>query len=604
MQTPQPRAGERPVDAYPQIAEDLQAGRLDQAEQALHQLLIRHPREAFAHYQMGRCQRARGNLPAAIGAYRRAIALAPELAEAHTSLGNALRASGRLGEAIEAHTRAAQLQPRLPQAHLNLGNALFASGQPAAAARAYSQALSLQAGWDKARRGMLIAQAASYLGEGRWSDAEQAHRRLVGEFPDSAPLWIGLGIAAWQLGQAGAARQAFEEAWALDPHDGAACVHVATLLNQQGLWAEALPWHERVQSRLPGEPMLLIEQASALMFCAHYHQALECLERALAIDPECLPAAYHRAFVRLMLGDYAGGYRDFELRFTPGFVYPKGRPSFAVPAWQGEDLRGRSLLVWTEQGMGDALQFARYLPLLADRELSQLSVRVHGGLERLLQASFPQLDVASASVEPTLPAELECPLMSLPLLLGCSGERLADAVPYLHTPAQLAADWAKRLGPRQRPRIGLAWAGHPGQARNRVRSIPLALLVEFSAHFAGRCEFHVLQKGEGRRELDRLDAPQWLRSADACEDFADTAALIGALDLVITVDTSVAHLAGGLGQACWILLAQVPDWRYGAAGQQCGWYPQARLFRQDGAGDWAGVLVRLEAALDEWLLRA
>ena len=332
-----PRSSDQLASEHAQIAQDLQEGRLDNAELALSALLARHPRLAFAHYQMGRCHRARGNLPAAIAAYRRAIALAPELAAAYTSLGNALRANGQLAEAIEAQTRAALLQPRLPQAHFNLGNALFASGQPAAAARAYSQALSLQPGWDKARRGMLIAQAATYLHDGRWTDAELAHRRLVAEFPDSPPLWIGLGIAAWQLGQPVDARQAFEQAWQLDPEDGAACAHVATLLNQQSLWAEALPWHERVQARLPGDPVLLTEQASALMFCARYEDALDCLEQALAIDPGHSPAAYHRAFVRLMLGDYARGYTDFELRFTPGFVYPDGRPPFAMPPWQGED---------------------------------------------------------------------------------------------------------------------------------------------------------------------------------------------------------------------------------------------------------------------------
>ncbi|MEY8879645.1 MAG: glycosyltransferase, partial [Leptothrix sp. (in: b-proteobacteria)] len=149
----------------------------------------------------------------------------------------------------------------------------------------------------------------------------------------------------------------------------------------------------------------------------------------------------------------------------------------------------------------------------------------------------------------------------------------------------------------------LAWAGHPGQARNRLRSVPLARLSELTAHFAGRCDFHVLQKGEGLAELDGLDAPL-LRSSDGCEDFADTAALIGQLDLVITVDTSVAHLAGGLGHPCWILLAHVPDWRYGPAGEQCGWYPQARLFRQETDGDWQGVLERVRRALEDWLVQA
>jgi tetratricopeptide (TPR) repeat protein len=508
-----------------------------------------------------------------------------------------------LREAIAAYHSALALCPHAAEVHLNLANAQFALGEPAAAAESYRRVLHLQPFHAAARRGMQTAQAHDMLANRRWHDAAEAYARLTNDFPGIAAMQVGLGIALWQSEDLEGSAAALAAARRIDAPDRSAAGEFGALLNAHGLWTEALAWFARYFERGGSRTAsVLTEYASALYFSGGFGEALQLLNEVLSRDPKNRRARYHRSFVHLMLGRMHEGFADFEERFAPGFVYPQGRPSFAMPPWQGEDLSNRHLLVWTDQGMGDALQFARYLPALRARCIGKLSVRVHGPLASLLQASFQDLDLESSAVPTEAAPDYECALMSLPLRLGSEADPLPVPIPYLRIPQDRRLVWEARLPRGSRLRIGLAWAGHPDQARNRARSMPfstLAPLCRTDAVPGLECEFHVIQQGAALAQLDDFAALPLVRSCDACSDFADTAALMAQLDLIITVDTSVAHLAAAIGRPTWIMLARVPDWRYGMERQSCAWYPGARLFRQPTEGDWPSVIQAIQGALCE-----
>ncbi len=574
-------------------------GKTEQAITALRASLELNPASASAHYHLGRALRAVAQYDLALAHYDHSLALEPSQWDVHSSRGVLLRGMGRLQESIAAQRAALVLQPRAAEVHFNLANALFADNQAQMAIAAYRHVLTLQPEHGKARRGLLTAQGYVLLDEKRWTEAITLHLQLVAEYPDVASLQNGLAVALWQVGDFDGARAAVERAHTLDPGDGFACLHSGMLLNRRSMWSQALPWLEMACERLVDFPPALIEWGIALLHCADYQGALQKFDAACAADPTGSAGPYHRAFALLMLGQMEQGYRDFEHRFVEGYVYAAGRPQFPMPAWNGEDLAQRHLLVWTEQGAGDALQYARYLPHLADRHPGHLSVRVHAALCRLLRHSFPDLDLAEEKDALLTPADYECPLMSLPMRLGCEEDRMAIPSPYLRCPPELVTDWHTRLGLSPRLRIGLAWSGNPDQQRNAIRSIPFDALVGLIERFStsGECEFHVLQKGAGLEAMERFPKLPLIRSSEHCHDFADTGALMEALDLIITVDTSVGHLAGALARPTWILLARVPDWRYGPEGTDCVWYPTARVFRQPAQDDWTAVITEVSAAL-------
>jgi tetratricopeptide (TPR) repeat protein len=561
-------------------------------------------RNARTHYLLGRARRALGDLAGAAAAYRSALALEPQFWEVWVSLGSAERAQGRVAESIVALKRAVAIQPRALEAHLNLANALFSAGQSEAAVESYRAALSLNPNHPGALRGLMVTHAQCFLEVQRWDDARIAYERACERYPEAAIAHVGLGVARWNLGLLAEADAAFRTALALQPDDLAATLHIATLLNHRGLWTESLAWFERLQVMSPDDPAVMNGYAAALINVERLDEATALLERCLQQHPDFLMAQYNRGMLHLFAGEYRLGYVGYEQRFLPGILWRDGRPVMGAPAWQGESLHRRHLLVWAEQGMGDTVQYARYLPAIAARvaaEGGRLSCVVQQSLLPLMRDSFPSLDLRSDSDGPVEGIDFECPIMSLPLRLGMEEDFLAAQLPVLQVAPTACAGWQSRLGAARSLRIGLAWAGNPGQARNRQRSIPLSALLPLLELDA---EFHVLQKGDAA--LAELDLPELRdhpavarlqRSSDQCTDFRDTAALMCTLDLVITVDTSVAHVAAGLGCQTWILLNHLPDWRYGLTGERCVWYPDTPLLRQHATDDWTSVVTEACARL-------
>jgi tetratricopeptide (TPR) repeat protein len=488
--------------------------------------LAGEPDSAALHHHLGLSLRALGRLEAAIASFERALALESS-ASSFGCLGNALRAAGRAEEAVTAHTRSVELDPTVAESWSNLGAAYESWGRESAALLSFEQAATLR---------------------------------------PSADLLANLSGALLRANRIDSALEAAARASAADPR------HLAALLNQ----------------------------AAALRALARYPEAIAVLRRALAVDPDFADAHFNLGLALLALGEYAEGWTERQWRTRVPAVKPP-RHEGPEPRWDGSPLCGRTLLLRPEQGIGDTLQFIRYARLLshaagpAGGRVSFLSPPALAPLMRRCQG----IDEVVLASEARAPADAEAPLMDLPYLLRGTSPTPPGETPYLTADPQLVARWRTRLqgaGARPRLRIGIAWQGNPRFPDDRRRSIPLIAfrpLLESAAALGA--ELFVLQKGPGREQLEHL--PPGLPITDLGpqldEDgaaFMDTAAVVTGLDLVVTSDTALPHLAGALGARVWTLLAHAPDWRWGAAGTVTPWYPTMRLYRQPRPGDWAAVL--------------
>ena len=395
---------------------------------------------------------------------------------------------------------------------------------------------------------------------GRHDAAIASYDQAIARRPDYAHAYCNRGVVEHALGRAEAALSSYERAIALDPTDFMAHYNRALLMQDCSRWEEAL---------------------------ADY-------ERAIALNPQYADALYNRSMAQLFLGDFEAGWRGYEWRWVNARRLGIGEArTFTQPRWQGEDLSGKRLLLYSEAGLGDTLQFCRYVRLCA-RLGATVILEAQAPLVTLLERLEGVSQVlASGSALPTF--DYQSPLLSLPLAFRTTLDIIPASASYLRAEETRIAQWQTRLGPRSKPRIGLVWSGNPRNAIDARRSISLA---DWIGRLPMEFEYYRLQTQV--REPDRavLDSSSMIISFDdALLDFENTAALCACLDLVITVDTSLAHLAGALGQRTWVLLAHTPDFRWLRDRPDSPWYPSLRLYRQAAAGDWTGVFERIAADL-------
>jgi hypothetical protein len=368
---------------------------------------------------------------------------------------------------------------------------------------------------------------------------------------------------------------------------------------------ESLADYDRVLAANPRHVPALSLRGVALAALNRHGDAIDSFSRAIALEPRYGPAHLNRAFSNLVLGRYDAGWRDFEWRWTGSDTQIPLR-NFVQPPWRGEDLRGRSILVHAEQGLGDAIQFARYVPLLAERG-AQVVLEVQAPLKALFADLPARLVTFGGKVLPSPLGEgpgerdafpctdFQCAMLSLPLAFGTRADSIPANVPYLRAPPSHVEKWRARLGGTRGPRIGIAWSGNTQQRNDRNRSIPLAMLEPLRA---GPWTLVSLQKEVRDDERAALggDRPI-LHFGDELADFRDTAALASLVDAVVCVDTSVAHLAGAMGKPLTLLLTFAADWRWLLERADSPWYPTARLIRQERRGDWLPAVKQAHAAL-------
>jgi tetratricopeptide (TPR) repeat protein len=530
----------------------VRAGRLKDAIAAYERVLAREPGNSLALNNLGVALRRAGEAERAVRCFAAAVRHNPRNADAHYNLGNALRDAKRHDDAIECYRRALKLNPRYAAAYVNLALALKAAKRVA-----------------DARRCLVAGLRA---------------------LPDAAMLHLELGILLWEQRQDEAALAHYRKALALEPTSHKIRHNIAAVLLRLDRYAPALEaGREAIRAEANhAESHAILGQA--LCALGRLDEAEASLRRAIALDADNLSANLGLARVLLLGGRFKEGWPAYEVRWKRATT---PRPQWPKPAWEGEDIKGRTLLLYTEQGFGDTIQFIRYAALLRDRgarvilscepPLARLMATVDGVAQVIARGgTVPDFDRHAA-------------LLSVPRILGTERDTIPAAVPYIRAP-----EAQPQRAPRPRRVVGIAWAGSGQHENDRNRSIALKTLLPaldlpgldfVSLQFDGR-------GGEIAREIAGLGAEALTPSVmGRVKDFADTAALLPRIDLVISVDTAVAHLAGAMARPVWVLLPFAPDWRWMLERADSPWYPTMRLYRQTAPGNWSSVIERVHEDL-------
>jgi len=614
------------------------AGNTADAERACRHAICLDGMNALARMGLGELMTATGRAAEAVREFELALSRQPALVGAHLGLGNALAMMGRNEEALARYSQALGLKPRLPEAEFAAGFALTRMSRVKEAEIRYRRALverpDFAAAW--MNLGSLLRE------QGLETAAEAALRRAAELRPDLVAGWVNLAIFERERGRTGAAeaylRRAFELnplqvetlvawcqfraaendlagawgwlRWALarDPSHAEAANMMGILLHREGRFGDAVDSFERAEEL--GNKPASSNRGNSLLDMGRMDEALRAHERAVELDPTHPGAIYNLALTQLRLGDWEHGWLNYEARWRFKEVHRRPR-SFRAARWDGEPLDGRQVLLHAEQGLGDTIQFCRYATLVAARGGVPV-LQVQGPAERLMRSlGVVRAGLAETAVLGANPPEfdLECPLLSLPAAFGTTAETVPWAGAYLGAETELAfqrrsqfhnirLDELDHFGGRTL-RVGLAWAGNPRYKADRQRSMALVTLLPL-LRISG-VTWISLQKGPGTEQLARLpdDVFVWDGSSGD-RDLAETAALLASLDLVITTDTCIAHLAGAMGKPVWILLPHMGDWRWMQQAETTPWYPTARLVRQDVPGDWGGVVKSVMEKLEEF----
>jgi len=467
-----------------------------------------------------------------------------------------------------------------------LGEAQERSGDLQAAAKFYQRALSLKP--DSAELHCHLARAL-YQG-GALQPAAELYRRALVLDPKKHEIYNDLGLVLTDLGNFAAALEVFRRSLINNPRSAKTIASLGRLFECKGdliSAAEAYRDAIKLEPRLPGA---YVDLGFVLYGLRELAEAADCFARLHALEPDSAEATVNLGLIHLLQGDLAVGWPEYESRWKVGVGDER---KLLQRRWKGEPLGGERILLYAEQGLGDTMQFVRYVPLVAERG-GEVVLEVQPALHGLLAGT----DGASRVIRrgETLPEfTWQCPLMSLPLALGTKLETIPAGVPYIVADAVRVDPWRERLQKNTR-RVGLAWAGNPGHPRDRLRSIPLEQLVPL-LNVAGTT-FYSLQFGSGSEQMKQLrPGGQLVDLGDELQDFANVAAIVANLDLVISIDSAVAHLAGALGTPVWILLNKGCDWRWFLEREDSPWYPTARLFRQSNPGGWQEVVKRIEHEL-------
>jgi tetratricopeptide (TPR) repeat protein len=561
-------------------------GRPHDALEAYERALLARPDHAQTLCNRGAALAALGRNHEALSSYDRALAVAPDFSEALSNRGNTLKALGHLDEALASYDRALTARPDDAQALFNRGVTLHELKRFDLALASYDRALAARPHYDEA-----LSNRGHALGElGRLEDALVSYDRALAVRPDFAEAHSNRGNVLKALRRFDDALASYDTALRLRPDYPAALSNRAVTLQALDRLDEALASCDRALALVADSIEALTNRASILQELRRFDEALASYDRAIAIAPDCAHAQINRAFLILLTGDFAQGWPAYEWRRKlPSWV----ERGFTQPEWSGEDLAGTRLLLHAEQGFGDTIQFARYAALAATRG-ADVVLEVQPSLKPLLDGLFG-VEVVAAGRDPLPAFDLHAPLLSLPRLFATTPATIPGGFPYIVAPVARIAAWAPRL-PADGMRIGIAWSGHPDNTRDHERSIPFARLAPLIGIAGTR--FVSLQKDVRAADADnfrRCDSVIDLRTE--LHDFADTAAVIAQLDLVISVDTAVAHLAGAMRKPLWVLLPRVPDFRWLLDRTTSPWYPSARLFRKGQVDTWDAVIASVATEL-------
>ncbi len=500
-----------------------------------------------------------GKLSAAERLYREILQVNPRQALVWQNLGLIARQRGQAASAIEWISRAILIDGAQPSFHNNLGAVLQSQSRLADAIASYSRAIALKSDYAEAHCNL----GSAHKDQGRTDEAMACYSRALQINPKLAEAHFNLGVIHQSLGELAQAAECYQTAIGLKAGYWQALNNLGTVYKLEG----------------------------------RFNEALVCYEASLASGHDPAEAHRNRALLRLLTGDYAQGWPEYEWRFR---VEGAPRVTFPQPRWDGRPLDQGTLLLKAEQGLGDTIQFIRYAPLVRQRASSKVILHCAASLQALLQG-VEGIDRFAAEALDRETFDCYAPLMSLPGMFGTQVETIPAAIPYLTAEPARVARWRSQVGATPGLKVGIAWQGNPGYAADSQRSVPLEHFVPLSNCPGVR--LYSLQKYHGCDQLallaERLPIVDLGPSLDLDAAFVDTAAVMVTLDLVVTSDSAMAHLAGALGVKVWVALPNVPDWRWLLDRDDSPWYPTMRLFRQSQPGDWPGVFERIAHELNE-----
>jgi tetratricopeptide (TPR) repeat protein len=552
---------------------------------------------AEAHSNRGIALRQLGRFEEALASCDRALQLRPDYADVHSNRGLVLCRLLRLDEALASCDRAIALRPNLADAHCNRGLVLKELDRLEEALSSYDRAIALRSDLAEAHcnRGNVLRELK------RFEEGLASCDRAIALKGDFAEAHCSRGNVLGSMKRFADALQSYDRAISLKPDFAEAHCNRGNALRDLHRLEEAIASYDRAVELQPDLAQAFFNRGMAFEEMEKFEDALQSYGCALAITPDDADVRLNEASCRLLLGDFERGWEQYECRWENATLRDYRR-TFPRPMWLGaEEIAGKTIFVHAEQGLGDTLQFGRYVPLLVARG-ARVILQVQTPL-RSLMASLPGNPLIVADGDRLPDFDLHCPLLSLPLAFGTRLDTIPSATPYLSVPADKVKSWRDRLGVGTTPRVGLVWAGNPRKELpnlnliDRQRSIAFATLAPL-LDVAG-CSFYSLQKGGDA--VAQLRDSKWcdrvIDFTDDLHDFSDTAALIENLDLVISVDTSVVHVAGALAKPLWLLNRHNTCWRWLRERDDSPWYPTVRQFRQDRPGNWTPVVTRVADAL-------
>ena len=496
---------------------------------------------------------------------RRALDRDPSHLQALISLAGLLLNRDQLQEALQCYRRALVLQPQLAALHYNLGATLLRVGEDQEAIRALREALRLR--------------------------------------PDYPQALNNLGLLLRRRGRLQEAADCYHRALVLQPQQPISHNNLANVLREQQRYDQAIAHYQQAICLDPRYGDAYSNLAGIYRDRGQIIEAIACYRQVLLLHPDSADAHLNLGLTLLLAGEEAEGWREYEFRLETPALAGVRAVAPPLPRWQGEPLAAAEpLLLLAEQGLGDTLQFLRYVPLLRERGL-QVRLCAQPSLHSLIVSSGIDAELLNPVLANQQRQGCWLPLLSLPALLGVSRQQPLRTAPYLRTTPAALEHWRAVLSREAGPLVAINWQGNPAIETGyfQGRSLPLAVFEALAAH--PKLHFVSVQKGPGSEQLQTCRFRQRFVSCQAAVDqawgFCDTAAILSCCDLVITSDTAVAHLAAGMGQPTWLLLKRVPEWRWGLEGDSSGWYPSMRLFRQRAPGDWAELMQRVLQALWE-----
>jgi tetratricopeptide (TPR) repeat protein len=604
------------------------AGRLDAAAAAYAAALEVEPGNVSALRCLGVLRSQQGDVQAALSLLQAAAHFAPEMPEVYNDLGSVLRQRGALEEAVRAFREAIRLQPAFAEAEFNLGLTFEALGRADDALHAYDKSLQAnplrhEARFNRAairfRRGQFVSAIAdlkeiiahdgrsidvglllgrAYRENGSWNDAEQLYKALSVAYPDNAEILVHLATCRLVQQRYAAAERSCLQAITLDPDHAEAHFKAGVAQLHQSKATEAAEHLGRAVALRPDNADAVLHYAVALQRTGAIDKAQAGFERALDLAPDNADVHWYLADFLLLRGEYQRGWNEFEWRWRhERFMTPHWE--FSQPMWNGEDIRGKTILIHPEQGFGDMLQFVRYVPMVAE-----LGARVLlGSPPELAHLLAESIDVQGVYVSRAqLPEfDVHCPLLSLPRIFHTEVETIPARVPYLHADHQANRRWKDSFSSFVGTcNVGIIWSGNPGQEHNTHRACRLEQMKPLFAVNGAR--FFSLQKGAPAAQLREVTETNGVIDlSPQLSDFAETAAVMHNLDLIISTDTGPVHLAGALARPVWLLLSAIPDWRWLLGRDDSPWYPTMRLFRQGGIGKWDDLIGRVARELEAFV---